>query len=409
VARYLEAVAGPEDAIILNAAGQQEVFGYYFRGDTPIYPLPRTRPLDPTSTVTELEAILAQSPRIFALYWATDESDAESVIERWLDEHAFKATAAWAGNVRLVSYAAPLPPGDLSPTDDRFGDHVTLTGYRLLDSSLTLDSPQSSPSPGRLVPGDIVQVQLRWTTEVPLEDSYVVFLQALDGANHLAGQRDAEPGVSTLDWKPGQPVLDQHGLLIEPGTPPGEYRIIAGLYDSATGQRLLSSDGGDFVELGALTVERPGTPPPVEALRFHHQADVNFGPLRLLGYDRYKLGHRYDPGTALRPGDPLHVVLYWQAQNHLQEDWLLGLQIIPAAGPASPVAEALPVAEGLYPAAGVDYPTTRWEPGEVVRAQFDLFVPGDAALGEYLVKLHLHDESGSPRMETFTLVPISVE
>jgi hypothetical protein len=45
----------------------------------------------------------------------------------------------------------------------------------------------------------------------------------------------------------------------------------------------------------------------------------------------------------------------------------------------------------------------------VVRAQFDLFVPGDAALGEYLVKLHLHDESGSPRMETFTLVPISVE
>jgi mannosyltransferase len=403
VARYLEAVAEPEDAIILNAAGQQEVFGYYFRGDTPVYPLPRTRPLDPTSTVAELEAILAQSPRIFALYWATDESDPESVIESWLDEHAFKATDAWAGNVRLVSYAAPLPPGELSPTDDRFGDHVTLTGYRLLDSSLTRDPPQASLSPESLVPGDIVQVQLRWTTEAPLEDSYVVFLQALDGANHLAGQRDAEPGVSTLDWKPGQPILDQHGLLIEPGTPPGEYRIIAGLYDSATGQRLLSSDGGDFVELGTLTVERPGTPLPVEALRFHHQADVDFGPLRLLGYDRYKLGYGYDPGTALRPGDPLHVVLYWQAQNHPQEDWLLGLQLIPAAGPASPVAE------GLYPAAGVDYPITRWEPGEVVRAQFDLFVPGDAAPGEYLVKLHLHDGTGSPRMETFTLAPISVE
>jgi hypothetical protein len=231
----------------------------------------------------------------------------------------------------------------------------------------------------------------------------VVFLQALDEANHLAGQRDAEPGVSTLDWKPGQPVIDQHGLLIEPGTPPGEYRIIAGLYDSATGQRLLSSDGGDFVELETLTVERPGTPPSVEALRFQHQADVDFGPLRLLGYDRYKLGHRYDPGTALHPGDPLHLVLYWQAQNQPQEDWLLGLQLIPAAGPASPVAQ------GLFPAAGVDYSTTRWEPGEVVRAQFDLSVPGDAAPGEYLVKLHLHDGPGSPRMETFTLAPISVE
>jgi mannosyltransferase len=399
IARYLEAVAGPGDAIILNAAGQQEVFGYYFRGDTPVYPLPRTRPLDPAATVAELETMLEKSRRIFALYWATDESDPEGVIEDWLDGHAFKATDAWVGNVRLVSYGVPSPAGDLLPTDVRLGDHIALTGFRLLDSPLT----QDPSTPGKFVPGDIVQVQLRWTTDVPLQDRYVVFLQALDEANHLAGQRDAEPAASTPDWKPGQPVLDYHGLLIEPGTPPGAYRIIAGLYESTTGQRLPSSDGGDFVELGTLAVERPGTPPPVEALRFHHQADVDLGPLRLLGYDRYKLGHSYDPDTPLHPGDPLHVVLYWKAQERPQEDWLLGMQLIPASSPGSPIAE------GLYPMAGVDYPTTHWVPGEVVRAQFDLFVPDDAAPGEYIVEMHLHDATGSPRMETFRLAPLSIE
>jgi len=406
MARYLETIAKHEDAIILNAAGQQEVFGYYFRGDAPVYPLPRTRPLDPEATVAELETILAQSRRIFALYWATDESDPGSVIEEWLDEHAFKATDAWVGNVRMVSYAAPLPTGDLSATDVRLGDHITLTGYGLLHSSAeapSVTASSSEPLPTKIVPGEIVQVQLRWTTDTPLDERYLVFLQVLDEANHLAGQRDAEPAVSTLDWRPGQAVLDHHGLLIEPGTPPGAYRIIAGLYDATTGQRLPVSDGGDFVELGSLTVERPATPPPPEALHFHHQADVDFSPLRLLGYDRHKLGHSYDPETSLHPGDPLHVVLYWQAQNRPQTDWLLELELAPVANPASPVAE------GIFPAAGVDYPTSHWEPGEVVRAQFDLFLPGDAPPDRYGVSLRLLDDAGTPVTETFTLAPISVE
>jgi mannosyltransferase len=406
MARYLEGVAGPEDAIILNAAGQREVFDYYFRGNAPVYPLPRTRPLDPEATVAELEKILAQSRRIFALYWATDESDPRGIIEGWFDEYAFKATDAWVGNVRMVSYAAPLPSGDLSATEVRLGDHITLTGYGVLSSSTGDPSGAASPSeppPTKVVPGEIVQVQLRWTTDAPVDDRYVVFLQVLDEANHLAGQRDAEPAVSTLDWRPGQSVLDRHGLLIEPGTPPGTYRIIVGLYDAATGQRLPVSDGGDFVELGTLTVERSATPSPLEALHFHHQADIDFGPLRLLGYDRYKLGHSYDPETPLHPGDPLHVVLYWQAQNRPQENWQIELQLIPANSPTSLIGEV------VFPVAGVDYPTTRWEPAEVVRAQFDLFLPGDASPGDYRVRLRLLDETGSPVTETYILAPVSVE
>jgi mannosyltransferase len=412
VARYLEAAAGPEDAIILNAAGQQEVFGYYYRGASPVYPLPRRRPLDPVATVTELESILGRSRRIFALYWATAESDPEGVIEGWLDGHAFKATDAWVGNVRLVSYAAPLPAGDLLPTNVRLGDHVTLTGYQLLAPSPSGDFAGTSRSsstthssgtlPPQTAPGEIVQVQLRWTTDVPLDARYVVFLQVLDEVNHLAGQRDAEPVTPTLDWRPNQPVLDRHGLLIEPGTPPGKYRVIVGMYDALTSQRLPTASG-DFVELGALTVQRPEAPLPVAVLRFRHPANVDFGPLRLLGYDRYKLGHSYHPDTPLHPGDPLHVVLYWQAQDRLRTNWLLEMKLAAVADPA------LPVAEGLFPAAGLDYPTTRWEPEEVVRAQFDLFLPGDAPSGDYRVSLSLIDENGSPGTEVFSLIPISVE
>ncbi len=400
MARYLEAVAGSKDAIILDAAGQQEVFGYYYHGGTPVYPLPRRRPLDPGATVAELESIMARSRRIFALYWATNESDPENIIEGWLDRHAFKATDSWVGNVRLVSYAAPLPSDDLLPADVRLGDHVTLAGYRVLSSFPTIES--SGTQLARAVPGEIVQIQLRWTTDSPLDTRYVVFLQALDEANHLVGQRDADPAISTEDWKPGQLVIDRHGLLLEPGTPPGEYRLIIGMYDAITGDRLPTSSG-DFVELGRVAVEKPASPPPLAALRFDHAADVNFGPLRLLGYDRYRLGHSHDPDTPLHPGDPLRVILYWQAQERPQTDWQLALQLAPVANPASPVADR------VFPAAGVHYPTTRWEPGEVVRAQFDIFLPGDAVPGDYRVNLSLFDEIGASRTEAVSLFPVSVE
>jgi mannosyltransferase len=442
LAHYLEAIAGPQDAIILDAAGQQEVFSYYYHGDAPVYPLPRRRPLDPEAAVAELETIFARAQRVFALYWATDESDPAGLIEGWLDGHAFKATDTWVGNVRLASYAAPLPPGDLTPADVRLGDDVTLTGYRLVYPSRDGDfapsrdfapsgdfapsrdfAPSGDFAPSRdfapsgdfaptsstqTVPGEIVRVQLRWTTDAPLDSRYVVFVQALDAAGHLVGQRDAEPVISTNDWKPGLPVLDRHGLFIEPGTPPGEHRIIVGLYDAVTGQRLPvtsehSAAGGDYFVLGTFNVERPATPLPVAALRFHHPAGVDLGPLRLLGYDRYQLGHRYDPDTALHAGDPLHLTLYWQAQSRPQANWRVALRLAPAANPSSPVAA------GVFPAAGVDYPTRGWEPEEIVRAQFDLFLPGDMAPGDYHVSLGLLDEVGTSEGGTFSLAPINVE
>jgi hypothetical protein len=239
-------------------------------------------------------------------------------------------------------------------------------------------------------------------TDAPLAARYMVFVQALDGANHLVGQRDAELMPPSMDWTPGQPVPGRYGLLIEPGTPPGEQRVIVGMYDAASGQRL-PTPTGNFVELGTIAVERPATPPSVATLRFRRPASADLGPLRLLGYDRYKLGHSYDPDMPLHPGDPLHVVLYWQAQSQLQTDWRVTLRLAPAADLSSPFAE------GIFPAAGIDYPATRWETGEIIRAQFDLFLPGDTPSGTYQVSLRLLDEAGSPRGDTFSLAPISVE
>ncbi len=79
---YISAVAGPDDAIILNAPGQREVFEYYYQGPLPIYDLPEQRPPDEAATLARIEEIAGQHPHLYTLYWATEESDPDRLDRR---------------------------------------------------------------------------------------------------------------------------------------------------------------------------------------------------------------------------------------------------------------------------------------------------------------------------------------
>ena len=364
----------PGDAVLLNAPGQQEVFGYYYRGDLPVYPLPESRPLDQAATEAALAELARPGGRVFALLWATDESDPERFIEGWLDAHAYKALDSWYGNVRLVVYAVPdeTPQTPEHRLDLRLqnlenGDTITLLGYSLLGD--------------RLAAGDIAQITLFWQADRTPLLRYKVFLHLLDEGNHIVGQRDAEPGGGarlTDRWMPGEVVIDNYGLPIHPATPPGEYRLEVGMYEPETGQRLLAPDGQGQVWLEPLTVERPPSPAPIAALGVHHASDAEFGDLALLGYDAYKLGFAHQPDEPLRPGDVVHVNLYWQALKDPGGDWQVSVAWVGPDGRdlVSVVAEP----------AGA-YPTSRWQAGDVWRGQLNLALPSDAPSGRHWLRV----------------------
>lgn len=382
IVNFIKAVGRPADAVILNAEGQQDVFNYYYhrppRLSAPVYPLPQQRPLDEAATINSLAQITAEAEKIYAVYWATQQADPAGLIEGWLDEHLFKATDRWYGNVRLVSYAnlRQGEPINQQPLEARLGESIRLTGAGLVNSTIAA--------------GDILLVGLTWQTGAPLPDDYTVFLQLLDPANHLVGQRDAAPLTPTSAWSVGQAITDRHGLFVEPGTPPGPHRLIAGLYHSQTGQRLPVEGGENFVALGTVEIIRPEVPLPREAFDIQNPETVGLGNINLLGYDLYKLGHRSTPDTPLQPGDPLHLTLYWQATQTISNvENKLRLEIESANGEASGIGvDTTP--------AGVDYPASAWQPGEIVRGQFDMFLSG-LAPGDYRVVIKRGDEQALTR------------
>ena len=251
-----------------------------------------------------------------------------------------------------------------------------------LDNGITLEGY----SGWNLTPaaGEVTQVQLQWRADKKQDRRYKVFLQLLDARNQVIAQRDAEPaGESrpTTTWQPGVTILDNHGMLIPPGTPPGSYRRIVGLYDAETGERAKLADGSDFIALPPINVQRAKNPPPLEALDMQDRQRFDFGAISLLGHDSYKRGFGYAPETPVKPGDLLHLTFYWRADAAPRADWWFNLALTDGSGKS--------VAQLSAPLVSDTYPTTMWQKGEIVRGEHDLQIPADLPPDNYRLGLTL--------------------
>jgi uncharacterized membrane protein len=131
------------------------------------------------------------------------------------------------------SFATPAPE---HPLDVDLGSRVRLLGYDLACNRRARTC----------------EVTLYWQAQQRLETSYTVFAQML-GPGGVATQADAVPrggGYPTVWWLPGEVVADSLVLELPPGAGEVTYRLIVGLYDPLTGNRLtVTGTGADFVEL----------------------------------------------------------------------------------------------------------------------------------------------------------------
>jgi 4-amino-4-deoxy-L-arabinose transferase-like glycosyltransferase len=374
IAATITAGARADDAVLINAPSQIETVTYYYQGPLPLYPLPLQRPLDQDETERALQEMVTRHGRIWAIYWATAESDPQGFIEGWLDARCFKASDHWYGNLRLVLYAVPrTAEGAIAqPLDVVFGDVVRLQGYTLY-----------TPSPAS---GDVVQLTLYWEALRPVDRRLKVFTHVLDARGHIVGQRDSEPGggrALTTSWPVGETVADNYGLPIAVGAPPGEHLLRIGLYGLEDGQRLPVTAGGsglpDAVDLVTLPVQRAPVPPPVSSLDMDAGDDRAWGAIRLLGHSLYPLGRRHEADWQPRSGQVAELLLFWQREKEgpAPTTWVLAL--MDRAGAS--------VWEYRFELVGGDYPPTAWERGEIVRDIHHLPLSGDLAPGAYRLEL----------------------
>lgn len=127
------------------------------------------------------------------------------------------------------------------------GDRVTLLGFDMDETTL--------------LAGKTLSMTLYWQARQEMDVGYKVFVQ-LVGANGVLAQIDAIPANDarpTTGWIAGEVIADLYALALPADAPPGEYQLIAGLYDPTTLRRLLVLDAqgntsGDRVSLSMVQV-----------------------------------------------------------------------------------------------------------------------------------------------------------
>ncbi len=116
--------------------------------------------------------------------------------------------------------------------------------------------------PAEAKPGETVKLRLAFENRQVLDQPYKVFVHLRGPANEVVAQADRALCDATLneaDWRPGDILVDEYELTVPEGTPPGDYPVVIGLYQEASGARLpvvaaeVEHDG-DSVTIGTLRI-----------------------------------------------------------------------------------------------------------------------------------------------------------
>lgn len=262
--------------------------------------------------------------------------------------------------------------------------------------------------PNATIPADeSIDITLIWQALPPVTEEYSVSVQMIGENGRRVAQSDSfhPAGLPLPRWQANEYGRDIHRLTPSPATPPGNYRLVAFVYNIATRQRLnMLNEAGLSIyneyELSHITLTSPS--------RFPHPADLTISKtntegggtspflaenVQLLGFDA--------PLDNVEQGQMIPVTLYWHTlqtpANDYETDISIGCEGIETV--SEPVKTITPI----------DSPNTTWQPGQIQRAEFDVMLipvdqngkPMQSGLCTLYLSLSTNEEVNSIALETF--------
>lgn len=197
------------------------------------------------------EQVMVEVPRDYptprGTYLTTGVYDAETgepLIAVDADGNVLGDTVGLPGLQRIVE-RWPYPPAPYSESVSvTFGEAFQLTSYEI--------QPVES-APGTQI---VINLTIEVVNPTPFNANY--FLHVLNAAGELVTQADGPPlggGLPTTLWFQGDQWADQIVLGLPPDLPEGEYDLVLGYYDPASGTRLATSGNRpDSFMLGQVIV-----------------------------------------------------------------------------------------------------------------------------------------------------------
>jgi 4-amino-4-deoxy-L-arabinose transferase-like glycosyltransferase len=331
------------------------------------------------SSPADLEAALQGPGR---LWFVIDEGRLRTRFDAALVQMVWDRMALVANDDQaMVFVSREVPaPATSHAVGATFGDQLALVGY---DLGLA-DQRPASPGWGEVVvhPGQALPLMLRWQAVAPVTGNYTLFIHLIGPDGERAAQQDGPPlgGLQpTTHWLTGEMLPDTWTLDLPADLKPGRYRIDVGLYEPNADSRLPVSDPAGHAQGEALVLDYVRVLSQDEALPAPlHKVEADFAGdgdrIRLVGYTL--------ANDRAAPGGTLAVTLYWQAVAPVAADYTVLLHLLDDDDQIQGQGDGLPV--GGY------YPTSFWDPGELIVDEHLVTVDAEAEAGDYRLATGLY-------------------
>jgi len=292
----------------------------------------------------------------------------------------------WALGVGILSFILLRPlviDRTSTPLRHSLFDGQTISAGRPVNLNLAGGlTVLSTEYPSSVDSGSQFDAALYLTTRIPTPPDFRprFDLVSAGGAMWNSG-KDALPPrwhrepPDTPYWPVGQYAQWARHETVLPGTPPGEYHLMATVFDRQTlaPDSVIDAAGNataPIISLGTIQVTRPAAPPALSDFNIQYPAHHDFGPITLLGYNLDR--------TQARPGDTALITFFFRADETMPD---LKFNLL------DPL-----------------YPTSQWQAGDIWRFQTFARLPASAESGPYHFTLRLVDQPG----ESFDLEAIQL-
>ncbi len=122
---------------------------------------------------------------------------------------------------------------------------VELSSYAMLENTVTHSGEQA------------LQVVTTWDVLADLPEDLALFVHLIDSQGRVVAQHDGLD-ASAFFLRQGDAFLQRHVIALPDGLASAAYRLVAGAYQR-TGERLLTSDGSDWVDLAECRPDSDGS------------------------------------------------------------------------------------------------------------------------------------------------------
>ena len=369
VARHLEETSGRDDLILVPDADWSLTFAY--NGEAPIE-MPALA--DEEEMWTNLTNWTAHRRRVFVTDYRREFRDWRDVFFFALERAGTRvAHEKFRGlSVLLYQLDRQIEPPTLAASGARFESLI------LTDAWVEAEAPADTA----------VTLALRWRLEETTDRRYGLTIHLTDVDGYPLTAQDGlllDGQIRPSDrWPAGKEITTYHILPIPSGTPPLTYTLTAGLYaqteSGLSPLNLLDDQGAPRGQRLELSTVRLTAPQGIEGTPYGANRDMPSLPQPTDVASGLQLVGATIDRPALAPGQPLFVVLRWQAIRAPLPDLRPRLALIQADQELDANASA--------PALG-RYPTDLWSAGETVVEHRRLVVPPTAAEGLAHVVLSL--------------------